>query len=102
MYQKAEFGPELPFLLSCFDHDTYSWGEMTLFQLCDILESLHTFSEHELGGCKAETNELKDLFSAARHETLQETPCLGMSDACLNNWQLQRSEGKSHSQPDYI
>lgn len=58
---------------------------MTSFQFCDILESLPTFSEHELGGCKAEKNELKDLFSAARHETLQETPDLEMSDACLNN-----------------
>lgn len=74
MYQKAEFGPQLPRLLACFVHDTYSWGEMTLFQFCDILESLHTSSEHELGGCKAEKNELKDsvlpgMILYKRHQT---------------------------------
>jgi len=76
MYQIAEFGPQIPCLLACFVHDRYSRGEMTLFQFCDILESLHISSKHELGGCKAEKNELEDLFSAARQETLQQTPDL--------------------------
>lgn len=102
MAQKADFGPQLHCLLAFFVHDTYSWGEMTLFHFWDILESLLTFYKNELGRCKDEKNELKDLFSAARHEALQETGDLGTSDACLNNWQLQWSEGKSHSQPDYI
>lgn len=58
---------------------------MTLFQFLDILESLLTFYKHELGRCKIEKSELKELFPATRHETLEETAELGMSDACLNN-----------------
>lgn len=85
MAQKAEFGPQLHCLSGFYVHDTYSRGEMTLFQIWYILESLLTFYKHELGRCKAEKNELKDLFSASSHETLQEKPGLGTSDACLNN-----------------
>lgn len=44
-----------------------------------------TFSEHEPGESKVLKNEIKDLFPAARHQTLQETPVSQMPRACLNN-----------------
>lgn len=85
MHQKTEFGTKFPFLVACFAYDLYSWDEITLFQFSDALQSLNAFSEHELDGCKVVKNEIQDLFSAVRHQTLQEAPDSGMPDACLNN-----------------